>query len=288
MTNVQEHPLFGGLGAMRNTTPATYGDLPAMARNFRLSPLGGDSLVQCGPPPGFPDPDEGAGGLPGIVQQLLSIITQLLAMLGLGGQAMPGNGANGAERYFQDADASSQGDPHLRFNGNGAYGPAQTLFDSMTPHADLLDSNSFPGGYQVSTQTTPPGANGITYNQQATVSTNYDRTHVSLDKDGNATVVQDGRTFALQPGQNYDLGNGEVAQRGRDGSLTVTQQNAQGGRITTTMRQNGNGIDVSSHAHDVDLGGDLPASAQAHTAQEPRRWEAAAFQPRGQVAMGRD
>jgi hypothetical protein len=153
------------------------------------------------------------------------------------------------EQYYTNATGGSNGDPHLSFNGSS--------WDNMGSQSDLLHSDSIPGGYRVSTQTTPPQANGVTYNQNATVTTNYGGTQVSLDKNGNATISQNGNTFAMQPDASYDLGNGEVATRNTDGSLTITSNNGNGGQITTTMKENGNGVDVNTTANNVDLGGAL-------------------------------
>jgi hypothetical protein len=61
----------------------------------------------------------------------------------------------------------------------------------------------------------------------------------------------------LQPGQTFDLGNGEIATRNADGSVTVTCTNGSGGEIATTLSGNGNGVDVNVSASNVDLGGTL-------------------------------
>ena len=196
----------------------------------------------------------------GIIQQLLSIISQLLQALGMGGAffGQPGQTGPTGDRYFQNATASSTGDPHLAFNGTTASGQDdQARFDSMTGHSDLLDSDSYDGGYQVSTTVTQPAANGVTYNQSAMITTNYGGTQVCLDNAGNASIVQNGQTMSLANGQTVDLGNGETVTRNTDGSVVVSDYNGQGGLITTTLKQNGQGVDVNSQAQNVDLGGDL-------------------------------
>jgi hypothetical protein len=203
----------------------------------------------------------------GIIQQLLNIIQQLLGALGFGGffgggfsgyPAGYGYGSEGPETYFQNADGASVGDPHLSFNGTTGFGTNdQSHFDSMAGHNDLLDSASFSGGYQISTSVTQPGANGVTYNQQATIGTNFGSTQVSLDNSGNAVVQENGQTFALANGQSYNLGNGETVTRNADGSVVVSDSNGMGGNITTTLRDNGKGVDVTAQASNVDLGGDL-------------------------------
>lgn len=204
------------------------------------------------------------GGTNTIIQQLLNIIQQLLSALGLGGLGGLGGGGNswngpqGPETYFQDASGASVGDPHLSFNGtSGTGGNQSSHFDSMTGHSDLLDSDSFAGGYQISTGVTQPGANGVTYNQQATITTNFGGTQVSLDNNGNATLTQNGQMLSLADGQSYDLGNGETVARNANGSVVVTDNNGMGGTITTTLSRNGQGVDVNAQASNVDLGGDL-------------------------------
>lgn len=203
------------------------------------------------------------GGMNTIIQQLLSIIQQLLSALGLGGLGGLGggnswSGPQGPQTYFQNANGASAGDPHLSFNGTSGTGSNQnTHFDSMTGHSDLLDSDSFAGGYQISTSVTQPGANGVTYNQQATITTNFGGAQVSLDKDGNAAIVQNGQSLSLADGQSYDLGNGETVTRNSNGSVVVTDNNGMNGSITTTLSSNGQGVDVNTQANNVDLGGDL-------------------------------
>ena len=63
--------------------------------------------------------------------------------------------------------------------------------------------------------------------------------------------------ISLANGQSYDLGNGETVTRNANGSLAVTDNNGMGGTITTTLSENGQGVDVTAQANNVDLGGDL-------------------------------
>ncbi len=193
----------------------------------------------------------GGGGFGNLAQTLMQLLQSLFST---GGQ----NGAGGFpygdnEQYFNNANGASVGDPHLSFNG--------AHWDNMGSQPDLLHSDSFQGGYQVSTQATPPSPNGVTYNQSATVTTNYGGTNVSLDNAGNATIAENGNQYTIQPGQTIDLGNGEIVQRNGDGSLQVTCDNGNGGEISTTMRDNGQGVDVSATAYNVDLGGALVSGA---------------------------
>ncbi len=173
-----------------------------------------------------------------------NILQQLYQML----QRFFGGQTSG-EQYFQNATGGSVGDPHLSFNGQ--------TWNNMGSQPNLLSSDSISGGYQISTQATPPAANGVTYNQSATVTTNNGATNVTMNKDGNVKISQFGRSFSLEPGQSADLGNGEFVARNQDGSLAVTCNNGTGGNITTTMRSNGTGVDVNATANNVDLGGTL-------------------------------
>ncbi len=179
------------------------------------------------------------GPLGGLAQFLSQMIAQFF-----------GNGCGGnGEAYFNNADGGSVGDPHLSFNGS--------TWNNMGSQPNLLNSDSFYGGYQLSTQTTAPNENGVTYNQSATVATHFGGTQVTLDNAGNATVVQNGSSSSLAPGTTVDLGRNETVTRSQDGSLSIVCKNWQGGEITTTMRDNGAGVDVNTSAHDVNLGGAL-------------------------------
>jgi hypothetical protein len=255
MNNVQERlPILAGanmLGARDGDETVQWMQNPGIAlpANDRISPI-------FRPIPGLPAlPGTGVTTLP-IVSQLLSIIQQLLAMFGFGRQSSV------LPNYYQNATASSTGDPHLAFNGTDANGNAsEHRFDSMTAHRDLLDSDSFTGGYQISTAVTQPGPKGVTYNRQATISTNDGRTQVTLEKGGDAYVMQGGRRYGLSSGESYNIGNGETVRRNGDGSVVVSDTNAENGSIITTLSENGNGVDVRAQAQNVDLGGDLVAQA---------------------------
>lgn len=216
-------------------------------------------------PPGL-DPGYGTGGAPGggsflngLLGQLGTLLQQLGQLLqfsipggsmlgGLFGGSSGTSGCGNGEQYFQNATGSSIGDPHLSFNG--------TTWDSMANQPDLLHSDSFPGGYQVSTQATAPAQNGVTYNRSATVTSNYGMTSVSLDNAGNASILQGGAQVAIAAGQTIDLGNGQAVTRTQNG-LQITANNGAGGQITTTLTINGQGVDVQNSAANVDLGGAL-------------------------------
>ena len=210
----------------------------------------GDAISRFTQPPVQSDPSGASpwpwsGGLYSIITQLLSVIGQLLGQIGNGSSGFGNN-----EQYFSSATGGSNGDPHLSFNGSA--------WNNMCSQPDLLSSDSIPGGYRLSTQTTAPNANGITFNQQATVTTHNGGTQVSLDKNGNATLTRDGVTTNIAAGQTIDLGN-ETISRNQNGSLQITCANAMGGQIVTTMSQTANreGVNVNTTATNVDLGGTL-------------------------------
>src|SRR5579864_5557103 len=146
MNNVQERP-GGVFGTAVETGPGVTFDGGWNSPAASPPSADGDSIRQ------FPRCPVGTSsdGANGLGQQLLSMLAN---MFGMGS-----SGACGSS-YFQNASASSTGDPHLAFNGTNASGNAQqTRFNSMSSHEDLLSSNSFQGGYRISTRTTQPNAN---------------------------------------------------------------------------------------------------------------------------------
>lgn len=270
MNNVLER-LPGALTQQVLAGPETAAQAPPAGEETFAGAPQSDRISQFMPPvlpPGGP-------GNPGIIQQLIALLEQLLSSLGMGGSG----GAPGPQpqNYFQNASGSSLGDPHLTFDGTEGDGQTlQSQFDSMTSHPDLLNSGSFAGGYRISTQSTAPDANGVTYNREASVLTNFGGTQVSLDNAGNAFVEQNGQQFALSDGQSYNLGNGETVSRAADGSVSIADQNGRGGTITTTLSENGHGVDVRVQAQDVELGGYLvqqqPPAPVTQTGPAVRVW----------------
>jgi hypothetical protein len=211
----------------------------------------------------------GTGGLLGTVMGLLSgLMNQLGSLVGSGSGTSSGacassgcgaGGQSGSGQFFQNASASSTGDPHDAFNGTSAGGATSgSKWDDMHGHGDLLSSDSFAGGYRVSTTATPPNDKGVTYNGSATVTAGGGATSVSMNGDGSYSVTSYGRTVPLQQGQAVSLGGGESVTLNADGSLTVADANANGGSIQTTLKADGaGGVDVTNQASDVDLGGYL-------------------------------
>jgi hypothetical protein len=185
------------------------------------------------------------GSLAGMMEQLMQMLAQLMGYSGGGNTCMP----YGNEQYFQNANGGSNGDPHLSFNGS--------TWNSMTSHPDLLNSNSIPGGFQISTQVTPANANGVTYNQSATISMNGGNTTIAMNNNGQPTITSYGQTCSIADGQTMQLGNGESVTRNQNGSLTVVASNGYGGQITTTLTAKGQGVNVDVSAQNVDLGGAL-------------------------------
>ena len=250
MINLFERPIAGASGTFIEPAAA---DLDAKAPGPALARVRDTMSRFRRPEAGVP----AAGFLPSVagfnlLSSLLSIVQQLVSMLGLGPQQQT------PQQYFTNANAASTGDPHLSFDGTDGAGNAQhAKFDSMTSHSDLLHSSSFAGGFGISTQVTQPGPDGVTYNREATVSTNFGRTAIELDNAGDATIHENGRTQIIAAGKSYDLGDGERVSRLQDGSLTIVEENALGGSITTRLTENGAGVDVSVQGQNVDLGGDL-------------------------------
>lgn len=266
----QERQLFG-IGGLLGADTFGLGNDGAPdggVSDSGLGAIGSDGISRLIPP--SLSSDGTIGGLPAampllgigagigpILQSVFGMLRQLGQMLGVGvSQYAGGNqyaggsqcaGAN--QTYFQSASGSSTGDPHLDFNGR--------RWDSMTDHANLLNSDSFNGGLRIATQVTAPNANGVTMNGQAGVFTDNGQTGVTLDNEGNAALVRYGQSTAISDGQTFDLGNGETVARDADGTLHVVGDNGAGGRVATILRDSGGGVDVSAQASNVDLGGDL-------------------------------
>ena len=223
-----------------------YGAEPMQAPTFSPSTaFGGDSISTFSPNVfGNSDASDGA---PSIFANLFAAMEQFFGGAANGiGNWFSGTTNDSSEQYFSTASGGSNGDPHISFNG--------TTWNDMQSEPDLLNSQSIRGGYQLSTQTTAPNAGGVTYNQSATVTTHAGRTAVTLDNNGTATITQDGATSTLAAGQTAQLGN-EVVTCNANGSLQIVCRNNNGGQITTTMTQNGSGVDVNVSANNVDLGG---------------------------------
>jgi hypothetical protein len=241
----------------------------------RFGPYSPVSLPIASPVLGVGGCDGAAGssgsfqsGFGSILNQISNAINSLFAQLGAAfgntstssgsGAAPPPTGST-AETMFAHATAASTGDPHLSLAGTTTSGAAvDGRWDSMRSHADLLDSDSFSGGYRISTQATQPNAKGVTFNASASVTTSGGATTVSMQANGSYSVTSGGANVTLTQGQATSLGNGETVTLNADGSLTVNDTNASGGSIATTLTSNGDGgVDVTTQASNVDLGGYL-------------------------------
>ena len=233
----------GAFGSPSAGSTLALPGLDAIASQYPENPMFSSASMALGP-------------MGGLLQYLGSMISQFF-----GGGSSAGIGAGGGQQYFASATGGSNGDPHLSFDGS--------TWNDMNAQPNLLDSNSFRGGYQVSTQTTTPNASGITYNQSATVSSDYGNESVTLDNAGNATVQRGGCSFALQDGTTMNLGNGESVTRSDSGAVTVTSTNREGGSIATTLSDNGSGVNVNVSAQNVDLGGSLVNGANGTVFPEP-------------------
>ena len=213
----------------------------------------------------------GGATVPGPFGAISNLLMQLIGMLGSllsgGGMPMvPGNAPPGSENYFSSAGGASTGDPHLSFSGQSSAGSYAGHWNSMSGHGDLLDSDSVPGGFTISTTPTAPNAQGVTYNASASITTNGGSSVLTYAADGSATIAQNGTTTALAPGQNLSL-PGEDIRWNADGSLQVNIDDGNGGNISTTLSRNGTGVDVRATAQNIDLGGDLVNGATQNPPQ---------------------
>lgn len=243
------------------------------------------STSQSGAPTayaGYGGYNDGGGlfGFANIMNGFLNGLQDLLANLGrqfgLGGGFSQTSNAGG-QQYFQKATAGSTVDPHESFDATGGDGNnVNGKWDSMASHSNLLSSDSFNGGYQVSTVATQPNANAVTMNDSATIGSGNGADAVTMHKDGSYAVSADGQNVALRTGQSVQLGHGESVTLNADKSLTETDSNGSGGTISTTLRANGQGgVDVSNTASHVDLGGYLVNRSDAN----PVEGGSSAFSP---------
>jgi hypothetical protein len=273
-------PLDGPLSPNALAAPAGAAEYEGAPFAGAAAPAAGDNISRFVPPwsndgaqaASYGEGYAGSGSLQGMFAPLMGMLQQLMQMLQSlmgygcnpssgngcppyqgGGNCPPNGGGNcppyGGERYFRNATASSDGDPHLSFNGD--------RWNNMASQPDLLNSNSFAGRFRISTNVTPPNGRGATWNQSATVSLNDGSTRVSMNDNGQASITSFGREIPISRGQTLQLGDGESVTYDQNGSLRVNAQNAAGGRIETTLNPQAKGVNVDVTAHDVDLGGAL-------------------------------
>ncbi|HTU81455.1 MAG TPA: hypothetical protein VMF61_04955 [Candidatus Acidoferrales bacterium] len=234
--------------------PGDGGALPLPEPGFPPG-LGSDGISRMLPPfygaGGLPSPLQSGmfGPLAGLMQQLVQM---LQAFMGYGSSPLGGGTypqPYEPEQYFANAGGGSEGDPHLSFNGN--------RWTSMQSQPSLLQSNSIPGGFQISTQVTPPTAQGVSWNQSATVTLDGGATSITMNEGGQPSIVSGGQAQTIAPGQTLQLGNGQSVSCNQNGSLRVVAANGLGGEISTTLAARARGVDVDVSAQNVDLGGAL-------------------------------
>jgi hypothetical protein len=211
------------------------------------------------------------GSIAGILTGLVGLLQQLVGSFLSQNQTQPQSqqqqrcAAGGQQQRFENVDVSSTGDPHLAAvgtrEGPGGGGAVDAHWDSMTSQNDLVHSTQIDGGYRVSTAVTQPGANGVTWNQSATVHANFDQDAVTVNRDGSFAIFDNGNEVRLGKGESAALSGGETVSENQDGSLLVSARSATGGTIATTLRSNGQGVDVTTHAHEIAVGGDAIAHA---------------------------
>ncbi|MEO9097957.1 MAG: hypothetical protein ABI346_07230, partial [Candidatus Baltobacteraceae bacterium] len=260
------NPLFGSPLASADGAPSGTAQGPAPAAFASARTAAGDNITPFGPagstipidPGGF---GGGSFGLNGFLGQFMSMIQSAFSQLAqlfsqsFGG-AIPssvGGGSGNNQQYFTNATASSVGDPHDTFNGTMLGGQVESgKWNNMSSHPDLLSSNSFPGGFRISTTVGAPNERGVTQNDSATITSNDGRNVITMNQNGTVAVTANGHTLELPVGRTISLGAGETATLEPGGKLSVTQTNGQGGSITTTLASNGKGgVNVEASAHDV-------------------------------------
>ncbi|MGA8575680.1 MAG: hypothetical protein WB609_08375 [Candidatus Cybelea sp.] len=288
-------PLEGSVSPNSLASPAGGAGPEGALLQGAVAPTAGDNISRFVPPTLNDGAEQygagygNSGSLQGIFGSLMGVLEQLMQMLqsltGYGGNPPYGSGGcppygsggcnppygsggpppygsigsppygsggcppYGNERFFQNATGSSEGDPHLSFNG--------AKWNNMTSQPDLLNSDSIAGGFRISTQVTPQNAKGVTWNQSATVSLDNGATKITMNDNGDASITSYGQSVSIARGQTLQLGNGESVTCEENGSLRITAQNGNGGKIETTLTAEGKGVNVDVTAHDVDLGGTL-------------------------------
>ena len=283
----REAPYFeaGPLPTPVDGAPVPFGGGPSGAGDGVGSPW-----WSCGSPGANGGSGAGNGmlaNLSGLLGSLVSALQQLLGGLGTGssngaggtfggngygfgggyggGYPTPGSagfGAGGADlgRAFSNVTISSTGDPHIaetgtQFGRNGEQSVNQH-YDCMASQPDLVSAN-IAGGYRVATTVTQPNAKGVTWNQSATVEADHGRERVTMNNDGSFSVSEDGRSLSLARGQTLDLAGGETVTENQNGSLLVSASNGRGGSIATTLSASGGGVDVTTTAQHLQLGGSV-------------------------------
>lgn len=253
----------------RSIDPIALSPVDAPGGGAPAAPLGSAGGDAVGTPwyaRSVPAPPSDGGGfftaLGSFFSQMQAWIAQQLGSAGgtLGGTASPPAPAT-PPTFLRDGELDSVGDPHLSETGTtGSGGALDKHFDSMTAHANLIDAN-VAGGYRVSTMVTAPLSSGVTLNRSASVHAAGGSDEVTMNAAGHVDVVSGGAHVALAPGATLTLSGGETVTENADGSVVVNAANGRGGTIATTLRSNGGGgVDVTTHVHDLAVGGDIAAA----------------------------
>jgi hypothetical protein len=217
-------------------------------------------------------PAAGGGSTNGMLNQIVSLLQQLVGSIGgggayAGGQAplpyAPQQQQQPGSATFGNATLSSTGDPHLALTGternaDGTTTQVNDRYDNMASQRDLFSTNDFGDAFRVSTTATAPSANGVTYNATATATMDRGRSSVSMGPGGAVSVMSNGNALSLGAGQSLTLAGGEVVSESAGGAVSIAEQNANGEALTTTFTYNGSGVDVNATASGgVTLGGSL-------------------------------
>lgn len=246
-------------GFERSTTPGFALPAPALREHpDAISLPWTRPIVSSGGGFGAPNASNGSPAFGDLMNGFMNAISNLFSQLATMFNLSSGSSTQ-QQTHFQNASAGSVGDPHESFDGTtGTGAKVGGKWDDMQSHENLLRSDSFDGGYHVSTNATPPDARGATLNDRASVTTDGGHTSVLVNKDGSYDVSSFGREVALRTGEAVHVSAGETVTLNADRSLTVDDRNGRNGSISTTLRSNGaGGVDVTATAKNVDLGGYL-------------------------------
>jgi hypothetical protein len=288
-----------GSAAFGEAAPAAASDSIAFGPGYGWN--GGGGAFGGGLYGGSSSGSTGLGGYGGIMNgfmnMLASALGSLSSMFGFSSVSSPWSGIGGGgsgsvsgssgygapqQTFFSNATAHSTGDPHDGFSGTTGNGTnLSESWNDMNARPDLLRSDSFAGGYRVSTTSTTPEANGVTYNASATVSTDGGRTNVTMNAGGSYSVTENGQNVTLTQGRAVSLDGTETVTLNANGSLTVNEANDRGGSLSTTLASNGSGVDVNASASNVDLGGYLVGRTEAAGNPSPIQPFSAAANPLG-------
>jgi len=160
----------------------------------------------------------------------------------------PTTASTGASTVPSTFDVRSWADPYITstINGNTA---SQTNMNSIPNLVNA--SSSIVGGYQVSTTTASANANGVTYNQTATIQLDNNAqlidTYNPLNNTQSAVFVQGSSSQALTPGSSVYFANQGTIEVNNDGSLEIRANGPNAAFAQTYIGTDGTGLDVESN-----------------------------------------